>query len=888
MSVRKIILLLCVIVGLSMSGLSRAGTYSGGSGTEVSPYQIADANDWQELTTTTADWSAYFELIADVDLAGIASLTPVGTDANSFTGVFDGNGYVISNAVIDQGGDYDMNVGLFGYVYGGQIHDVGVENADMTGYSDVGALVGENNTGTIQYCWSSGTAEALGSIGGLVGKNTSGTISNCQSSTSIISRSGSAGGLAGQNYTASGSVTPAIMTNCSASGTVTANGGSYNTSAGGLVGSNQINNADIVESVISNCSATGSVTATSSKYARAGGLVGLNQACRITGCNASGAVTSSMSYNSSTYLDDGGYTGGLVGLSFKNSTITDCYATGSVTGTGGSPAGVGGLVGGTGTGSTDDAFNTITNCYATGDVTGGGGLYYVCVGGLVGRNCTANPTTMTGNNETAFIDKCYATGNIYGKGYVGEGKSGKVYVGGLVGRNYTGSAATHDGIISNCYARGSVTGESGDSTARTYVAGLVGTNETVSSTYDSIIENCYATGAVLIGSGNDGSISIYGLAGPGVQSATISSFWDTETSGTSSTYTGTGQTTAQMQTRSTFTDAGWDFVNETANGTDDIWRMAGYPVLDGLGEGSPGVSLIRSQGGTQQYFTIQAAINDANDLDLVVADPRTYNEQINFLGKAIIVRSTDANDWDVVALTIINANDLTEGTASVTFNSNENANSVLAGFTITGGDYGVAVKGNWPDLPSPVIQQCIIENTGSIGIRSEDASPIIQNNIIRDIPGKGIHVLYNNQLQIKNNLLHDNNDAIEICNNNEGEVANNTIVKNETGISTCIMSPEIKNCIFWDNSYFSLSPDFVATYSCLDDAFNSSDPNFIGSISDDPNFVDAANDDFHLLANSPCIDAGDPNGVYTGQIDIDGDSRVIGSNVDMGADEVNN
>jgi hypothetical protein len=45
---------------------------------------------------------------------------------------------------------------------------------------------------------------------------------------------------------------------------------------------------------------------------------------------------------------------------------------------------------------------------------------------------------------------------------------------------------------------------------------------------------------------------------------------------------GTGKTTAQMQTQSTFTDAGWDFVWETTNGTADIWAICegvSYPKL---------------------------------------------------------------------------------------------------------------------------------------------------------------------------------------------------------------------------------------------------------------------------------------------------------------------
>ena len=51
-------------------------------------------------------------------------------------------------------------------------------------------------------------------------------------------------------------------------------------------------------------------------------------------------------------------------------------------------------------------------------------------------------------------------------------------------------------------------------------------------------------------------------------------FWDTRSSGQATSAGGIGRTTAQMQTAGTFTDAGWDFVGETANGKEDIWKIA--------------------------------------------------------------------------------------------------------------------------------------------------------------------------------------------------------------------------------------------------------------------------------------------------------------------------
>ena len=43
--------------------------------------------------------------------------------------------------------------------------------------------------------------------------------------------------------------------------------------------------------------------------------------------------------------------------------------------------------------------------------------------------------------------------------------------------------------------------------------------------------------------------------------------------------------------------------------------------------------------------------------------------------------------------------------------------------------------------------------------------------------------------------------------------------------------------------------------------------------------------DYHIDVNSPCIDAGDPNGNYEEQVDIDFEDRVDGNDVDMGGDE---
>ncbi|MBN2020398.1 MAG: hypothetical protein JW749_09250 [Sedimentisphaerales bacterium] len=310
--------------------------YSGdGDGSPENPYQISTVEDWQELMATPDDWSSSFILAADVNLAGV-TLTPVGNESTPFTGVFDGNDNIISNAVINQpGSDY---IGLFGYVGAGcQIRNLGVEVVNMTGSNYVGGLVGSNgywsnSGGNIASCYVTGLVSGNGvAAGGMVGFNVSGTLTDCYTTGSVSGGSG-VGGMVGETY-------GSTLTDCFATGSVT---GYF--AVGGLMGNN--------DGTLTDCFATGSVTG----YFAVGGLMGNNDGT-LTDCFATGSVSG----------NDNAYVGGLVG--YNDGTLTDCFATGSVTGN----YNVGGLVGTNG--------GTLTACYATGSVSG-----TTDVGGLVAEN----------------------------------------------------------------------------------------------------------------------------------------------------------------------------------------------------------------------------------------------------------------------------------------------------------------------------------------------------------------------------------------------------------------------------------------------------------------------------------------------------------------------
>ncbi|MBM4029790.1 MAG: hypothetical protein FJ280_30985, partial [Planctomycetes bacterium] len=153
------------------------------------------------LGETPADYDKHFILVDDIDLdpslpgrkvfdrAVIAPNTDPG-DPNiyawppftgvAFTGVLNGRGHTISHLTV-RGKDH---VGLFGQVgSGGEVENLGVVAVNIAGSSDyVGGLVGENDSGTLTQCYSTGAVSGGRDVGGLVGANTlyyGGNVTHC-------------------------------------------------------------------------------------------------------------------------------------------------------------------------------------------------------------------------------------------------------------------------------------------------------------------------------------------------------------------------------------------------------------------------------------------------------------------------------------------------------------------------------------------------------------------------------------------------------------------------------------------------------------------------------------------------------------------------------------
>jgi len=230
------------------------------------------------------------------------------------------------------------------------------------------------------------------------------------------------------------------------------------------------------------------------------------------------------------------------------------------------------------------------------------------------------------------------------------------------------------------------------------------------------------------------------------------------------------------------------------------------------------------------FATIQEAIDAAVDGDTVIVRPGTYRENITFLGKAITVKSIDGPES-----TVIEGHE--RGHSVVTFDRDEDLDSVLDGYTLTNGEgtcrepdtFIVLGGGIYCYSSSPTIINNIISGNGiwdypwlwddyggGICCWSEynppmPCSPLIRNNIISNnfaIDGGGISC--DGDLcapTITGNIITGNQACYGggLSCSSEGIIANNIIARNIAlgdggGIYLIHSSTEIENCTVSQNS----------------------------------------------------------------------------------------
>jgi len=607
-----------------------------GTGTSEDPYLIATLNNLYWVTQNSSSWDKHFKQTADIDANttsgwdGGAGFLPIGNSTTPFTGTYNGQGEVISNLTINR--PNTSFIGMFGMVEGGEIENLGVD-ADAAGSRYVGAIAGYVSfSSTVSKCQTYGTVSGDNFVGGIIGSLEDGsTLDKCGSLADVTGER-YVGGLAGRNL--------ATITDCYASGSVN---GSVS-DEGGLVGGNTstptVSNSfwDTETSTLA-VSAGGTGKTTSE----------MKTLATFTSTASSGLTTPwdfVGTPNDDTGIEDW-WNMDASETNFGGYPIPSWYAftnTPSGDGSSGAPyqiASLNHLYWLSQLSTTSPAYVYVEQtadiaAYSTAYINSGQGFLPVgnpdyFIGSYNGQQheiagLFINRST---TSQVGFFSNLHDESTVFDLHFTELDILGNSQVGGLVG--YAGASnitirrsscsgdikaiqdrvgllagqLDHAGmIVEECWTEGTVTGVSEvggligkcggvltDVIADNTAGGLIG--KLLQGVYTGVqIEHCYSTGTVT-GDSNIGGL--FGYEAADLSQVTLTAnFWDTESSGLTDGVGSldpdpdgiTGKTTTQMKTQSTFTDAGWDFVGESANGTEDIWDIDetgvtndGYPYL---------------------------------------------------------------------------------------------------------------------------------------------------------------------------------------------------------------------------------------------------------------------------------------------------------------------
>jgi len=432
--------------------------------------ELTSLNISTELKADTRN----YVLIHDITLS---SWTPVGP----FSGKFYGNGRTITSGA----------GGLFGSVNNALIRDLLVEytNTTISETTNFGGITGEmRGTSRIENSIVSGTIQGsvTGNIGGIVGRMIGGTISNCYSTVAInnsISGSGQAfvGGIAGRvgDPATAGSI---IIQNTKASGNITVTGtGTGNIYIGGICGASNLgatrsinfrnvehSGGNIIFTQSSgssplwiggfagyissttfnagtneNCNSRNLITVNRSggtqlNTFRIGGFVGELQS-NITRCYSATSIEVNINTVDTSTDDNRSHDlGGFSGRAQGSYTVSECYATGSLTIISTANETYHFFAGGF-SGTFRGGF-TVQDSYATGSImidrsSGVGGA--VDLGGFTGSMRAVNDTTGAPAPSSNKMIRCFSTGS-FTQMAVGTGS-----VGGLLAFAGNGSTIEH-------------------------------------------------------------------------------------------------------------------------------------------------------------------------------------------------------------------------------------------------------------------------------------------------------------------------------------------------------------------------------------------------------------------------------------------------------------
>jgi len=309
------------------------------------------------------------------------------------------------------------------------------------------------------------------------------------------------------------------------------------------------------------------------------------------------------------------------------------------------------------------------------------------------------------------------------------------------------------------------------------------------------------------------------------------------------------------------------------------------------------------------FRRIQDAIDASIGGDIIEIQPGLYtglgNYDLDPSGKSITIKSVNPEESNIVANTIIDPNGAGQG---FYFHSGEDANCTVSGLTITNGTSGNG-GGICCYYSSPTITNCIIHNNtalfngGGVFCQESDLTVvgcIIRGNLAQYSDGGGLQCWEGRptikNCVISNNQAYDSGGGVDCYNNEHVTLTNCTLVKNSAGSGGALYcwgsNLTVKNSILWSNEAddgpqvaYDATSSVSINYSDVENGW----PAGTGNIDCDPYFasLDANGEpnmwDFHLQSaygrwepnsqswvsdsnTSLCIDAGDPNADWSGEL----------------------
>ena len=619
-----------------------------------------------------------------------AGWLPIGDFNNRYTGVFNGNGFTITNLYISRA--TTSYIGLFALLgIGARVESLGITAANVTGNNYVGVLA-SYNIGEVVAVYTAGsvTANSGSYAGGIAANQTSaGTIHSSYSNASVTGQA-NVGGLVG--YASAG--TGASITNSYSTGAVSRSSGTA-TTIGGLIGAVPAMgfsaSASYYDSTTSGCvsggsngcttsaGGTGVSARTTAQLQAPVGYTGIYAAwnANLDGDTSTGVATTGaddpwyfgttsqypvLKYGKIDYDSDNDRYIEVSNLAQLDAIRHDLTGDGNPA-SGGAAAynaafplrftAAGGRMGCPSAGCAGYELTANLDFDENGDgqITLADSTYWNGGAGWtpIGTQSNGWATNFKGNGHTIdnlFINRSSSYIGLFGNNVT----NGRIESLGVTNANVSGShgsgilsGGNEGGAIVACYTTGAVSGAqytgglagySTGSVAASYshasVSGTASVGGLLGQQTGSSVGYSYSTGAV---SGTGANVS--GLIGTSSSSPTITaSYWDTQTSNRASSNGGSGQTTAALKTPTGYTGiySTWNANLDGVAGNDAPWDFgtsSDYPTL---------------------VYHLTVDYDEDNDRlidvsNLAQLDAMRYDRNGNGANEASGQYSVDADDW---------------------------------------------------------------------------------------------------------------------------------------------------------------------------------------------------------------------------------------------------